>query len=97
MIKIKKKIKTKEDFDRMVNLLLERVKSNQPISDNGMLDGLIAGFLCTTSFASDLFLDKEMGRVLDGTSQKLEQIFIWVSNNENELCRILSTKETVKT
>lgn len=93
MIKIRKKIKSKEDFDIMVNLLLERVISNQPISDNGMIDGLIVGFLCTTSFASDLFLDKEMGRVLDGTSQKLEQIVIWVSNNEDVLCRILSIKK----
>jgi len=47
----------------MVNLLLERIKSNQPISDNGMIDGLIIGFLYTTSFAIDLFTDNEMGSV----------------------------------
>lgn len=95
MKKIRKKIKSKEDFDRMINLLLERVKSNQPISDNGMIDGLIIGFLCSTSFAMDLFTDNEMGRVLDGTLQKLEQITIWVSNNEDEICHILSTKKKI--
>lgn len=38
-------------------------------------------------FAIDLFLQKDMGRVLDGTIQKLEQIVIWCTNNEDELCR----------
>ena len=96
MEKIIKKIKSKEDFDRMVNILLERVKSNQPISDNGMIDGLIIGFLYSTSFAMDLFTDKEMGRVLDGTLQKLEQITIWLTNNEDELCRIVSKNKSKK-
>jgi hypothetical protein len=55
----------------MVNLLLERIKSNQSISDNGIIDGLIIGFLYTTSFVIDLYLDKEMGHILDGTLQKI--------------------------
>lgn len=70
MKKIRKKIKSKEDFDRMVNLLLERVKSNQPISDNGMIDGLIIGFLYSISFAMDLFTDNEICHILS-TKKKI--------------------------
>ncbi len=87
--KIRKKIKTKKDFDSFVNNLLIKVKSNEPISDNPMLDGLIVGFIVSThSFTLDLLLDKEMGNVLDGTLQKLEQIAIWMNNNENALCNL---------
>lgn len=90
MEKIRKKVNTKKRFDKMLNILSERIKTNQPISDNGMLDGMIIGFMFSTeSFTRDLFLNKEMGRVLDGTLQKLEQIVIWCSNNEDELCRLL--------
>ena len=89
MEKIRKKVNTKKRFDKMLNILSERIKTNQPISDNGMLDGMIIGFMFSTeSFTRDLFLNKEMGRVLDGTLQKLEQIVIWCTNNEDELCRI---------
>ena len=35
--------------------------------------------------------------VLDGTIQKLEQIIIWCSNNEDKLCNIFKTKNYGKT
>jgi hypothetical protein len=53
-----------------------------------MLDGMIIGFILTTGFAKDLFLQKHMGHVLDGTMQKLEQIVVWCCRNEDELCNI---------
>ena len=90
LVKIRKKVKSKEDFDRLLSILSNRIKNNTPISDNPMLDGAIISFMVTTSdFTLDLFLDKEMGRVLEGTIQKLEQIAIWVSNNEDKLCELL--------
>ena len=49
---------------------------------------MVIGFILTTNFAIDLFLQNDMGRVLDGTIQKLEQMVIWCTNNEDELCRI---------
>lgn len=84
-----KKFKTKEDFDKFCEILAERMRQNKPISENPMTDGMVIAFILTTNFAVDLFLQKEMGRVLDGTIQKLEQIIIWCSNNEDELCGLL--------
>ena len=89
MEKLLKKFKSKEDFEKFTKILSERMKENNPISDKPMIDGMVIGFILTTSFAIYLFLQKDMGRVLDGTIQKLEQIVIWCTNNEDELCRIL--------
>lgn len=89
MEKLLKKFKTKEDFDKFTKILSERMKDDKPISDKPMIDGMVIGFILTTNFAVDLFLQKDMGRVLDGTIQKLEQIVIWCTNNEEELCSIL--------
>ena len=74
----------------MMAILSERVNINNPISDNGMLDGLIIGFIFSTGmFALDLFLNKNTGRVLDGTLQKLEYIANWVTNNEDAILKML--------
>jgi len=89
MEKLLKKFKTKNDFDRFSKILFERMIENKPISDKPMVDGIIIGYILTTNFAIDLFLQKEMGRVLDGTIQKLEQIVVWCTINEESLCRLL--------
>ncbi len=89
MEKLLKKFKSKEDFDKFSKLLSERMKANKPISDNPMVDGMVIGFILTTSFALDLFLQRDMGRVLDGTIYKLKYIVNWCTNNEDELCNLL--------
>lgn len=95
MNKIREKIKTKDDFDIFCTLLSDRIKHNEPISGNAMIDGMAISFIFTTGeFAIDLFLNREMGRVLDGTIQKLEQIVIWVTNNEDELCKLMDIQYT---
>jgi len=88
-MKLIEKIQTKEDFDRMSKILSERVKYGQSISENAMLDGMIIGFILTTDFTLDVFLGKDLGRVLDGTMQKLEQIVIWTLNNKNIINKLL--------
>jgi hypothetical protein len=88
--KIKKKIKSKEDLEKLLDILIIQIKENKPISDNPMLDGFIISFMVSKeSFVIDLFLDNYIGRVLDGTLQQLEQIVIWVNNNEDTLCNLL--------
>lgn len=94
MEKIRKLIKNKKDYDKFSLMLQESLKRNDPFSDRPMLDGMIIGFILTTPFSKDLFLNKEMGRVLDGTLQKLEQIVIWVLNNEDGLCDRFITRKT---
>jgi hypothetical protein len=89
MEKLLKKIKSKNDFDKFIKILSQRMKDNNPISDNPMIDGMVIGFILTTKFSKDLFLQKEMGSVLDGTIQKLEQIVIWCNRNEDVLCDLL--------
>ena len=89
MKKLLEKFKSKEDFDKFTKILSERMKEGEPISDKPMIDGMVIGFILTTKFTQDLFLQKDMGNVLDGTIQKLEQIVIWCSNNEDKLCDLL--------
>ena len=89
MKRLQEKIVTKEDFKYMMEILSERVKTNKSITDNGMLDGMIIGLMLTTEFTEYLFLGKELGRVLDGTMQKLEQIAIWSLNNHDQLDKLL--------
>lgn len=90
MNNIKKLIRTKAQFDNFLAILFNRIKNNQPISDNPMLDGMIISFIAYNGFALDLILDKEMGHVLDGSLQQLEQVVIWMCNNESKLCEILN-------
>lgn len=89
MEKIKKLIKTKEDFNRLLKVLIDRVKNNEPISENPMLDGyVIALIVSKEKFTIDLFLENNIGRVLDGTLQQLEHIAIWTSKNDAVICDI---------
>lgn len=70
-------------------MLVKMMRENKPISENPMIDGMIIGFILTNKFSKDLFLQKEMGFVLDGTIQELEQIAIWTSNNEEALLKLI--------
>ena len=44
-----KKYKSKEKFRSFIDKLIDRIKSNQPISDSGMLDGFIIGLIHANS------------------------------------------------
>lgn len=89
MKKIRKLIKTNDDFQRLLDILINRVKNNMPISNNAMMDDLTISFMITKDrFTRDLFLNNNLGKVLDGTMQQLELIVIWVTNNEDVLCDI---------
>jgi hypothetical protein len=94
MKKIQNKIQTLEDFDKLMKILSDRVKENKPISDNPMLDGMIIGFMFSTyKFSRDLILDTFNNQhILDGTLQKLENIAIWLSDNEEEIIKLLCKK-----
>ena len=86
MENIRKLIKNKNDYDKFLSLLQDSIKRNEPFSQKPMVDGMIIGFILTTSYSKNLFLNSDMGNVLDGTLQKLEQIVLWVLNNEEVLC-----------
>ena len=89
MKKLRECIKSGEDFKKFTDMLVLRVGKGEAVSDAPMVDGLIIGFIVSTySFTQDLVLDKYMGRVLDGTMQKLEQITIWLCNNEGKLIEL---------
>lgn len=89
MEKLLTNFKTKKDFTAFCKLLSDRIIYNQPISENPMIDGTIISYILTTNFAMNLFLQTEMGNIRYGTSQKLEQIVIWCTNNEEKLCQII--------
>ena len=91
--KIKKIIKTKDDYDLMMVILMDRIFNNKPISANGMLDGAIIGFMVSVKFTRNLFTGDDMGRVLDGTIQKLEQIIIWINDNEKRIVNIIKADQ----
>jgi hypothetical protein len=89
MESIRKLVNTEDKFQRMMELLVRKIHEGDAVSDNSMLDGMIIGFMLSTErFTCDLFLNKDMGCVLDGTMQRLEHIAYWVCENEVELCRI---------
>ena len=89
MKKLRECIKSGEDFKKFTDMIVLRVGKGEAVSDAPMVDGLIIGFIVSTySFTQDLVLDKYMGRVLDGTMQKLEQISIWLCNNEGRLIKL---------
>ncbi len=58
-----------------------------------MLDGITIAFILTTGYTYDLFTDEHMGQVLDGTIQKLENIVLWIMDNETELCHIIDSNK----
>lgn len=82
-----KKYKTKEKFRGFIDKLIERIKSNQPISDNGMLDGFIIGLIHANSgyLYVMLFTESELPPMSDNTIQQLEQCVKWILNNEEKL------------
>lgn len=97
MKKIRKLIKTNDDFQKLLDILINRVKNNIPISNNAMMDGLTISFMITKDrFTRDLFLNNNLGKVLDGTMQQLELIVIWVTNNEDILCDIYKNEILTK-
>lgn len=96
--KLSKYISTIEDFDKFSSILANRMKNNKSISDNPMIDGLVIGFILTSgSYVRDLFLGYEIERLLDSSIQKLELIIIWILNNEDELCNIISDYQNLET
>lgn len=88
MKKIFKKFKTKEDFDKFCEILVIRINENKPISYNSMLDGLVIGFILTSSYAKDYFLQR-FQEIPDKGMQEIEQINIWIANNKKAVLEIL--------
>lgn len=82
-----KKYKTKEKFRGFIDKLIERIKSNQPISDNGMLDGFIIGLIHANSGFLYIMLmtESELPPMSDNVIQQLEQCVKWILNNEEKL------------
>ena len=90
MLALKQKIKTRAEFLNFCKILSKRLSLNKPISNNGMIDGMVIGFMITTpELTLDMILGDEMGSVLDGTLQKLEQINMWLVNNDTELNKLI--------
>jgi hypothetical protein len=73
-----------------IDKLIVRVKENNPISDNPMIDGMIIGWMLKykTCLEDMIVTQYHLGRLLDSTIQKLEQITIWITNNEDKLIEI---------
>lgn len=93
MEKLSDLVNTSKRFDKFLNLLTDRIINNKPISNNSMLDGAVISMILTKNrFVKDLFFNADMGRVLDGTISQLEQIVIWINNNETELIKIFKGK-----
>lgn len=88
-------IKSEKDFKKLEETLIDKMYKQETISDNSMYDGFIIGLIIYTErFVTELILsDKNLGRVLDGTTQKLELIFNWIDNNIDELIKILKENE----
>lgn len=85
-----KKYNKKEKFKLFVDKLIERVKNNEPISDNGMLDGFMVGLIHSNSgyIWGLLFTEMELPPMSDNQIQQCEQCVIWIINNEDTLNKL---------
>lgn len=93
MNKIRKLLKTHKDCKKFSDLLILQIKENKPISENSMIDGMVIGFIFSNDLVfEELILDKLEGRLLDSTIQKIENIVIWIVNNEDYLCELIKNK-----
>jgi hypothetical protein len=81
------KYNSKGKFRGFIDKLIERIKLNQPISDNGMLDGFIIGLIHANSgfLYVMLFTESDLPPMSDNTIQQLEQCVKWILNNEELL------------
>lgn len=90
-------INDREDFDRMLSILSDRVKDNNPISDNPMLDGMAISFIIGKEhfFRKLVFFneEKEKVKVLPGSLQQVEHGLIWLTENIETICDILKKEE----
>jgi hypothetical protein len=87
---IYKKYRTKEKFSGFVDKLIQRVKDNNPISDNGLLDGFIIGLIHSNSgyLWIMLFTESQLPPMSDNSIQQLEQCIKWIANNEEALNKL---------
>lgn len=90
LLKLKKKIKTKEDVLSLIDKLLICLKEEKTISDNKMIDGFMIGLIYSNSnYISNLFLNNiDFPPMSDNSIQQLEQCYIWLSKNEKKLIEI---------
>jgi hypothetical protein len=88
--KLSKHITSFEKYLGLIDKLVLKVKNNQPISDNPMLDGMMIGWWIKNEIIlSTLILTEDnVGRILDGTMQQLEQVTLWILNNEDKLINL---------
>lgn len=85
-----KKYNKKEKFKLFVDKLIERVKNNNSISDNGMLDGFMIGLIHSNAgyIWALLFTEMELPPMSDNSIQQCEQCVIWIINNEEILNKL---------
>lgn len=85
-----KKYKSKDKFSEFIGKLIQRIKDNNPISDNPMLDGFIIGLIHANSgyLWTMLMTESNLPPNSDNTIQQLEQCVMWIMNNEKTLNKI---------
>jgi hypothetical protein len=85
-----KKYNKKENFKTFIDKLIEKVKNNETISDNGLLDGFIIGLIHSNSgyIWRLLFTEEVLPPMSDNTIQQCEQCVKWIINNEEILNKL---------
>ena len=88
--KLNKVIKDTESLKFLIDTLIIRAKENKPVSDNPIIDGMNIAWLIKNKrfFSVMMFELGDIGHILDGTRQQIEQNIIWILNNEDKLCDI---------
>jgi len=93
---IKKQITNRAELDLLFEAIMDRVMANQPISDNGMRDGVVYGFMLSNAewVCHFLFGHKSGSKpaLFNGTRQKMEIVIEWLQENEGALLDMYNTK-----
>lgn len=87
--KLKKVIKTKEDFKLLIDSLILRIYDDRGISGNKMLDGFIIGLIHSNSYLvwSILSGEDKLAPMSENAIQQLEQVVIWLHNHETKVIK----------
>jgi hypothetical protein len=90
--KIKTKLNNKSDVQHLINLLIQKIKDKQSISEDPLLDGFIIGLIyCNSKYITTLLLTEDvLPPLTDNNIQQLEQVLIWITNNQNLLFDLLN-------
>lgn len=98
--KLKRLVKTRENFQQLIDRLIIGVTEDKPFGDRMFTqrDGFVVGlFYCNANYIRIMITtDEYLPNASDNTIQQLQEIMIWMMRNEDNLVTLFKAKEYEK-